>query len=163
MTTSCTPNSLLCTGISGSVVELFHNSQKYRPWCQSTFVSWTASWELFLGGRSHTGFVCFPLCVCVRVRARVHVTACLRACLNLSEFVSVCVRAFLFFFSFLGFWAALSVDSVVSFGLTAASSADKSDEIWQTGTVPCRTLPRPIVSPCVGGVTRRTRQEAQRT
>lgn len=123
MTTPYTPNSLLCTSISGSVVELFHNSKHYQPWCQSTFVSCIALLGLFWG-RSCTCSVHFlsHACVCVYyvyVSMRLHV--CMPLCL--SEFASV--RACVFFFCGITvFWAVLSVDSVVSFGPTAASNAE---------------------------------------
>lgn len=62
-----TPNSPLCTSISGSVVELLDNSKHYQPQCHSTFVSCMALLWLFFGSRSSTWYVHFLLhaCVCV--------------------------------------------------------------------------------------------------
>lgn len=145
--TSCTPNSLLCTITSGSVVELFHSSQKYQPWSQSAFVSRPALYRSCFGVDPMPDLSIF-FCVCVYVC--VYLTACLHAIV--SAWICACARWASIFFFFLGFWAVLSVDSAVSFGLGAASSADRSDEMWQTGTVLLRKLPHPILSPCMASI-----------
>lgn len=91
---------------------------------------------------------CVCMCVCV-LRAHVHVTECLHA--SVSVWICKCARACAYdpFSGITGFWAVLSVDSVVSSGPAAPSSAGWSNEMWQTGPVLSRALARAIVSPSV--------------
>jgi len=115
----------------------------YQPQCQSTFVSYMDFICSFFF-LSCTHFTALSILFCIHVSLCItYMFSCLCVFMTACVSVSVIVPVFAHMMACLcvdasseitGCWVALSLGSLVSFGPSAPSNAQWSDEIWQMGT-----------------------------